>query len=263
MSWIEALILGILQGFTEFLPVSSSGHLELGSVLFGLSYDDNLAFTVIVHGATVLSILVVFREDILNLLTSFFRLKWNEETRFISLLLVSAIPVGVVGLLFKDQIESLFTGNVVLVGAMLLITATLLLITKFVKKGDKDINLFRAIIIGLVQTIAILPGLSRSGTTITTALFLGVDREKATRFSFLMILLPIIGATFIQVMELTSNESTAQLSTASLLVGFFASFISGLIGCKLMIGIVKKGNLMYFSAYCFVVGIVAILAGII
>ncbi len=262
MSWIEALILGLLQGLTEFLPVSSSGHLELGSALFGLEEIDNLTFSILVHAATVLSIIVVFRKDILNLIINLFKFQWNDETRFIGLIIVSAIPVAIVGLLFEERIGSLFTGNVVLVGFMLLITATLLFLTKFVKKTEKDVNLFRAIIIGLAQTVAILPGISRSGATITTALFLGVDKQKATRFSFLMVLVPILGASFLEVLKLSSETTGPTASLTPFVIGFIAAFISGLVACKWMLEIVKKGNLMYFSIYCLLAGLTAIIVGV-
>jgi undecaprenyl-diphosphatase len=262
MNWFEALILGLLQGLTEFLPVSSSGHLELGSALFGLNEGDNLTFSILVHGATVLSIIVVFRQDILNLIVNVLKFQWNEETKFVLLILASAVPVAVVGLLFEEQIEALFTGNVLFVGFMLLITATLLFLTRFVKKTDKDVNLFRALIIGIAQTIAVLPGISRSGATIATALFLGVDKQKATRFSFLMVLVPILGATFLQVLKLSSADPANSISTLPLIIGFIAAFVSGLFACRWMIEIVRKGNLMYFSIYCLIAGLTAIMVGI-
>jgi undecaprenyl-diphosphatase len=262
MSWYEALMLGLLQGLTEFLPVSSSGHLELGSALFGLNEGDNLTFSVLVHGATVLSIIVVFRQDILNLIVNVFKFKWNEETKFVLLIMASAVPVAVAGLLFEDQIEALFTGNVLFVGFMLLITATLLFLTRFVKKTDKDVNLFRALIIGVAQTVAVLPGISRSGATIATALFLGVDKQKATRFSFLMVLVPILGATILQVLKLSSSNPAESISTLPLAIGFIAAFASGLFACRWMIEIVRKGNLIYFSIYCLIAGLTAIIVGI-
>jgi undecaprenyl-diphosphatase len=263
MSWIEALILGLLQGFTEFLPVSSSGHLELGSALFGLEEGDNLTFSILVHAATVLSIIVVFRKDIINLIINVFKFQWNDETRFVLLIAASAVPVAVVGLLFEDRISELYTGNVVFVGFMLLITATLLFLTRFVKKTDKEVNLFRALIIGIAQTVAVLPGISRSGATITTALFLGVDKVKATRFSFLMVLVPILGASFLEVLKISSVEADANaMGLLPLGIGFAAAFISGLIACSWMIEIVRKGNLMYFSVYCLIAGLIAIMVGI-
>ena len=189
MGVIEAILLGLLQGFTEFLPVSSSGHIELGKVLLNVDTADDLTFSVLVHGATVLSILVVFRRDILELLTKAFSFQWNEETQFILKLALSMIPVGFIGILFEDKIEALFGGRLFLVGSMLLVTAALLFITTWApKKVGKKIGWGHALIIGLAQAIAILPGISRSGATIATAIMLGIDKDKATRFSFLMVI---------------------------------------------------------------------------
>jgi len=257
MTWIEALILGLLQGLTEFLPVSSSGHLEIGSAIFGLQ-EENLTFSIIVHGATFLSVIVVFRNDILNLIKGLFRFEWNDETKFILLLIVSALPVGIVGVVFKSQIESLFEGNILLVGSMLLITSLLLLLTSFAPNKKKDITLKSAIIIGIAQTIAVLPGISRSGATISTALYLGIDREKATRFSFLMVLIPIFGASFLEILELTSATEPSAIATSSLVIGAVAAFGSGLLACSWMLKIVKKGKLAYFSAYTALAGVTAI-----
>ncbi len=261
MEWFEALILGLLQGLTEFLPVSSSGHLELGSALFGLE-EENLTFSIIVHGATFLSVLVVFRHDILQLIVNLFKFQWNDETKFILLLLFSAVPVGIVGLLFKDNLEVLFEGKIVLVGAMLLITATLLFLTGYAPNKKKSVDLKSALIIGIAQTFAILPGISRSGATISTALYLGIDREKATRFSFLMVLIPIFGATFLEILDLYKAVEPSAISTSSLVIGAVTAFIAGLFACSWMLKIVKRGKLVYFSIYCVVVGIIAILAGL-
>lgn len=257
MTWIEALILGLLQGLTEFLPVSSSGHLEIGTAFFGLQ-EENLTFSIIVHGATFLSVIVVFRNDILNLITSLFKFEWNDETKFILLLIISAVPVGIAGILFKSQIESLFDGNILLVGSMLLITSLLLLLTNFAPNKKKDITIKSAIIIGIAQTFAVLPGISRSGATISTALYLGIDREKATRFSFLMVLIPIFGASFLEILELSSATEPSAIATSSLIIGAVAAFISGLIACSWMLKIVKRGKLVYFSAYTALVGAIAI-----
>ncbi|MFO7997886.1 MAG: undecaprenyl-diphosphate phosphatase [Bacteroidales bacterium] len=264
MSWIEALILGLVQGLTEFLPVSSSGHLELGSALFGLTNpDDNLRFSIIVHGATVLSILVVFRKDIIAIIREVLRFQWNEETRFAALLLVSAIPVGIAGLLFEESIGSFFGGRVVFVGYMLLVTAGLLFLTRFATQEKKELTFLHAIIIGAAQTIAILPGISRSGATISMALFLGIDREKATRFSFLMVLVPIVGATFMEIRDLSAQSAgTDAVALTPLLTGFVAAFLSGLFACSWMIRLVKQGKIVYFSIYCLVVGLAAILTGV-
>lgn len=261
MTWYEALILGLIQGLTEFLPVSSSGHLELGSYLFGLK-EDNLTFSIIVHGATFLSVVVVFRNDILQLIKGLFSFRWNDETKFISLILLSAIPVGVTGVLFKDQLETLFEGNIALVGLMLLVTATLLFLTGYAPDKKKSIGVKEAILIGIAQTIAIMPGISRSGATISTALYLGVDRVKATRFSFLMVLIPIFGATFLEILDLSKATEPSSISPLALIIGASVAFLSGLFACSWMLRIVRKGKLIYFSAYCVVVGIIAIIAGL-
>jgi undecaprenyl-diphosphatase len=261
MEWFEALILGLLQGLTEFLPVSSSGHLELGAYIFGLE-EENLTFSIIVHGATFLSVLVVFRNDIISLITALFRFQWNAETRFILLLLLSAVPVGVAGVFFKDYIETLFDGRIVMVGFMLLITATLLFLTQYAPPSKKDVGVKSAIIIGLAQMIAIMPGISRSGATISTALYLGVDRDKATRFSFLMVLIPIFGATMLEILELSEITEPGAISITSLALGAGAAFIAGLFACSWMLKIVRRGKLVYFSAYCVVVGIIAIISGL-
>ncbi len=261
MEWFEALILGLVQGLTEFLPVSSSGHLELGAAIFGLE-EDNLTFSIIVHGATFLSVLVVFRNDILHLIISLFRFQWNVETKFIALLLLSALPVGIAGVFFKDSIENLFEGRVILVGFMLLVTALLLFLTRFAPNQKKEVGVKSAIIIGLAQTLAIMPGISRSGATISTALYLGIDKEKATRFSFLMVLIPIFGASLLELIKLyTEATEPSAISTSSLLIGAIAAFGAGLMACSWMLKIVKQGKLVYFSVYCAIAGLIAIFYG--
>jgi undecaprenyl-diphosphatase len=260
MTWLEALILGLIQGLTEFLPVSSSGHLELGAALFGLKGGENLTFSIIVHGATFLSILVVFRKDISDIILNILKFKWNNETKFVLLIIVSAIPVALAGLFLKDHIESLFDGNVLLVGFMLLVTATLLFLTKFAPKTSGDITVKSALLIGLAQTIAIIPGISRSGATISTALYLGIDREKATRFSFLMVLIPIFGASFLELLELSKETSAARMDLLPLAIGAIAAFSAGLFACSAMIKIVKKGKIIYFSIYCLIIGLAALIA---
>lgn len=259
MNSLQALLLGIIQGLTEFLPVSSSGHLEIGNSLIGVNAHSNLLFAVVVHGATVLSTIVVFRKDILVLLKGLFKFQWNDETQYIAKLLFSSIPVIVVGLLFQKQISSLFDSNLLFVGAMLIVTATILSFTYFAKLGDKTVSFRDAFIIGLAQTVAILPGISRSGSTIATGLLLKNKRENVARFSFLMVLIPIIGANILDMMngEMSSNTSIGILP---LMVGFIAAFLSGLLACKWMIGIVRKGKLIYFALYCLIVGLIAIFA---
>lgn len=260
MTALQAFLLGIIQGLTEFLPVSSSGHLEIGHELLGVEGHNNLLFAVVVHGATVLSTLVVFRKDILSLLKGLFAFQWNEETRYVSYLLLSAIPVGVLGVLFKDQVEALFTGNLVFVGAMLLVTALLLAFTYFAKSREKKIGWLDALIIGVAQAMAVMPGISRSGSTIATGLLLGKKREDMARFSFLMVLIPILGANFL---DIVGGEMSAESSIGilPLSVGFVAAFVSGLLACSWMIKIVKKGKLIYFAAYCLLIGLIAIFAG--
>mgnify|MGYP000085457717 CR=1 FL=1 len=259
MSWIEALILGIIQGLTEFLPVSSSGHLELGSVLLGVQSEENLLFAVIVHAATALSTIIVFRNDIADILKGLISFKWNESWKFAVKIIISMIPVGIVGVFFEDQISALFTGNLILVGCMLLFTAALLFFTHFKKDNDKPVGFMHSFIIGVAQAIAVLPGISRSGSTIATALLLGVEKSKAARFSFLMVLVPILGASMLKLKDyFEAPTQYAGLSATSMIVGFLASFLSGYVACKWMIGIVKKGKLTYFAVYCLIVGLIAI-----
>ncbi|MBC8342823.1 MAG: undecaprenyl-diphosphate phosphatase [Bacteroidetes bacterium] len=262
MDWIQALILGLVQGLTEFLPVSSSGHIELGKALLGVDAEKSLIFTITVHGATVLSTIVVFRKDLMNIIRGLFKFRWNDETNYTSKIIISMIPAVLVGLFLEDQLESLFNGNILFVGLMLLVTALLLATTSYVSKTLKDVNYPRALLIGVAQALAVIPGISRSGATIATGLLAGVDKEKITRFSFLMVLIPIIGKNL---MELMAGDLTSGLliDPMALLVGFIAAFVSGLVACKLMIGIVKKGKLIYFAAYCLAVGLIAILFGLI
>ena len=244
MDWLEALILGIIQGLTEFLPVSSSGHLELGKVILGVNAEKSLVFTVVVHGATVLSTIVVFFKDILKLLRGLLAFRWNEETAYVSKIFLSMVPVIILGLFFKEQVESFFTGNVLFVGSMLIITSLLLLSTYIVKRN--------------AQALAVLPGISRSGATISTGLLLGNRKANVARFSFLMVLIPIVGANLKDLSEGSMNGADG-IGVLPLLVGFLAAFISGLLACKWMIGIVKKGKLVYFAVYCFVIGSAAII----
>lgn len=261
MNWLEALLLGLIQGLTEFLPVSSSGHLELGKVILGVEAKSSLMFTVLVHGATVLSTIVVFWKDIFRLIKGLFAFRWNDETKFVAKIFISMIPVAIIGLFFKEEVESFFTGNLVLVGFMLLVTASMLLFTHFKKSNTRLVGFLDSFIIGVAQAIAVLPGISRSGSTISTGLLLGNVRADAARFSFLMVLIPIIGANLKDLMDV-GLAGNGQVGATPLLVGFLAAFISGLIACKWMIGIVKKGKLIYFSIYCYIVGLTSILFGI-
>ena len=259
MSEFQALLLGILQGLTEFLPVSSSGHLEIGHALLGVDTSNNLLFALVVHFATVLSTVVVFRKDITELLKGLLAFKWNDETIYVSKLIVSSVPVLILGLLFQDEIEQLFTSNLILVGSMLLVTAILLSLTHFAKKTDGKITFFKAIIIGIAQALAVIPGISRSGATIASGLLLGSKRENVAKFSFLMVLIPILGAAFL---DLAGNKITTSndISTLTLLIGFISAFVSGLFACAWMIKIVKRGKLIYFAIYCMVIGLIAIFA---
>ncbi|MDG5799347.1 undecaprenyl-diphosphate phosphatase [Marinilabiliaceae bacterium ANBcel2] len=263
MTIIEALILGLIQGLTEFLPVSSSGHLEIGRELLGVEATDNLRFSVVVHGATVLSTLVVFRDDIAKLLTGLFKFEWNEETKYIAKIAVSMIPIAIVGLFFKEHVEAVFaTENILLlVGLMLLITATLLTLAYIKKGGDKDISYKHALIIGIAQVFAVMPGISRSGATIATGLMLGNKRSEMAKFSFLMVLVPILGENFLDLLKMSSTTeaaATAGISGVALLSGFITAFIAGLFACKWMIRIVKQGKLIWFAIYCAIIAAISI-----
>lgn len=259
MDWIEALILGIIQGLTEFLPVSSSGHLELGKALFGVEAKESLLFTVAVHGATVLSTIIVFRRDIMSLIIGLLAFKWNEKTIYVAKIIVSMIPVAIVGLFFKDAVENIFASDkiILLVGFMLLITSFLLALTFYARTKNSDISFKDAFIIGIAQTVAIMPGISRSGATIATALLLGNKKAEAAKFSFLMVLVPILGENILSLLK-GDFTNMVDISAVSLSIGFVAAFVAGLLACTAMINIVKKGKLIYFAFYCAIVGIIAI-----
>jgi len=264
MEWYEALLLGILQGLTEFLPISSSGHLEIASYILKTNPSENLIFTVVVHIATAISIIYVFRKNIIEIIKGLIQFK-KEQIDFVLKILISSVPVGIIGVLFEKEIESFFTGNIVLVGSMLLVTAALLFFTYF-KKDDskKDISYTDAIIIGLAQALAILPGISRSGSTISMALLLNIDREKATKFSFLMVLVPIFGILIIKSIKgfsEISETSNLILFESSYIIGFLSALLSGVFACKIMLKIVKESKLIYFSAYCLLVGSIGIYFG--
>jgi undecaprenyl-diphosphatase len=260
MTGIQAFLLGLLQGLTEFIPVSSSGHLELGNHLFHNTSGDNLIFTITVHAATVLSTLVVFRKEILGLLVNGLTFKHNEETVYISKLLLSAIPVAILGLYFRDEVENLFTGNLTVVGTCLLITATLLIFAHYYRGKQKHpIRWIDSVVIGVAQAVAVLPGLSRSGATISTGILLGNDRKEVARFSFLMVMLPVTGAVALDLMTL-KKHSEIIIGILPLSIGFITAFFSGWLACKWMIGIVSRGKLIYFAIYCIIVGLIAIFA---
>lgn len=260
MSWLEAFILGLIQGFTEYLPVSSSGHLTIGSALFGVEGEENLAFTIVVHVATVFSTLVILWKEIAWIFKGLFKFQMNAETRYACNILVSMIPIGIVGVFFKDTVEAIFGSGLLIVGCMLLITATLLTFSYYAKPRQKEqISIRDAFIIGLSQACAVMPGLSRSGTTIATGLLLGNNKEKMAQFSFLMVIPPILGEALLDVVKMIQGENIAgDIPFSSLAVGFFAAFISGCLACKWMIDIVKKGKLIYFAIYCAIAGLVTV-----
>lgn len=258
MDLLEAIILGIIQGLTEFLPVSSSGHLELAKALFGDTSvpQESLTFTVVLHAATALSTIVIFRKEIVEILKGLFQFKWNEEMQFSVKIILSMIPAVVIGLAFEKELESFFGGKILLVGFMLLVTAALLLLADKAKNTDKKVSFTNAIIIGISQAIAMLPGISRSGATISTSVLLGVDRTRAARFSFLMVVPLILGKVAKDILSGDINFQSSEIVPLS--AGFIAAFISGLLACTWMISLVKKSKLSYFSLYCAIVGLIAI-----
>jgi undecaprenyl-diphosphatase len=258
LSTLEAIILGIIQGLTEFLPVSSSGHLELGKAILGDESlpEESLLFTVVLHFATALSTIVIFRKEILEIFRGLLQFKWNEESQFSVKIILSMLPAAVVGVLFNDQIEALFSKQILLVGAMLIITGLLLFLADRTKHTDRKVSFTNAFLIGIAQAIAILPGISRSGATISSSVLLGVDREKAARFSFLMVVPLIFGKMAKDLMDGGIAESSMDIMP--LVLGAIAAFVSGLLACTWMINLVKKSQLKYFSYYCFVVGAIAI-----
>lgn len=264
MSWLQALILGIVQGLTEYLPVSSSGHLAIGQYLFGVNGEDALDFTIVVHIATVLSTCLILWKEIVWLFKDFFKWKWNDGTKYIVNILISMIPVAVVGFFFKDKVEEIFGSGLLVVGICLLLTAALLAFSYFAKPRQKEnISPLHAFIIGIAQAVAVLPGLSRSGSTIATGLLLGDKKEKLAQFSFLMVIPPILGEALLDAKDLFSSSTeavttSASTSTFALIIGFLAAFITGCFACKWMINLVKKGKLIWFAVYCAVIGVLAI-----
>ena len=270
MDNLQALILGLLQGLTEYLPVSSSGHLTIGSALFGIEAEENMMFTVAVHVATVLSTLVVLGGEILKIFKGSFHplgpgkglARLNEDQRYVLNILVSMIPIGIVGVFFKDQVEEIFGSGLLVVGCCLLATAALLTFSYYAKPRQREnISLGHAFIIGLGQALAVLPGLSRSGTTIATGLILGNKKSRMAQFSFLMVIPPILGEALLDLVKAAKDGfdvAFAGLTPSALIIGFLASFVSGVLACKWMIGIVQKGKLVYFAIYCLIVGLVTI-----
>lgn len=259
MNWFEAMVLGLIQGFTEFLPVSSSGHLEIAKSLFGINPESSFYFTIAVHGATVLSTLVVFWNEIVRLTKGALRFKMNEETSYVLKLFISMIPVGIAGILLKDPIEKMFSGNIIFVGLMLLVTAALLAVAHFIKKRDRDIGYIDALIIGIAQAIAVIPGISRSGATISTGLMIGNKKEEIAKFSFLMVLIPVIGANLLEIFSGEVTSSTTGVGV--IIIGFITAFASGYLACRWMIELVKRSKLIWFSIYCTIVGLLSVLLG--
>lgn len=260
MDILKAIILGAIQGITEFLPISSSGHLMIGETLLNTKGEDSLLFTVLVHGATVLSTLVVFRKEILEIFKGLLKFRWNEETKYTVKIFISMIPIAIVGLFFKDYVENIFASkSIAFIGYMLLITAALLFFAWLNKSNNKkDVGFFNAFIIGIAQAIAVIPGISRSGATISTALILKIDRAKAAKFSFLMVIIPILGENFLDLMK-GNITAAAATPTSSLIAGFITAFVVGLFACKFMIKMVTNGRLHYFAIYCAIVGLSVIL----
>lgn len=258
MNWLEAIILGIIQGLTEFLPVSSSGHLELTKALFGNSVipEESMLMTVVLHAATALSTLLVFRKDVLEIIQGIIRWQWNEEIKFALKVGISMIPAGIIGITMEKQIEQLFGGEIILVGAMLIITAALLFVADKARTTNKGVSFWNSLIIGVSQAIAILPGISRSGATISTSVMLGVDRTKAARFSFLMVVPLILAKMMLEL--LGGDVQSSSIGTFPLILGFIAAFISGALACTWMIKLVRKAKLKYFAYYCLVIGLLAI-----
>lgn len=256
MEWFEALILGLIQGLTEYLPVSSSGHLAIGSALFDIKGEDNLAFTIVVHVATVFSTLVILWKEIDWIFRGLFKFEMNAETRYVINILISMIPIGIVGVFFKDYVEAIFGSGLLIVGCCLLVTALLLTFSYYAKPRLKEnISMKDAFVIGLAQACAVLPGLSRSGSTIATGLLLGDNKAKLAQFSFLMVIPPILGEALLDGMKMMKGEAvTGDIPALSLIVGFIAAFVSGCLACKWMINIVKKGKLIYFAIYCAIAG---------
>lgn len=258
MSFLEAILLGIIQGLTEFLPVSSSGHLELAKAIFGDESlpKESMLMTVALHGATALSTIIVFWKEVKEIFRGLFQFQWNEETRFSLFIIISMIPATIIGLLFEDQIEGFFSGQILLVGFMLLITGALLFLADRSKNTNKTIGKWSALIVGIAQAIAILPGISRSGATIATSVLLKVDRARAARFSFLMVVPLILGK---MIKDLGSGAFIdSNIDLVNLSAGFIAALLTGIVACRWMIKLVKQSKLSWFAIYCIIVGSIAI-----
>lgn len=261
MEWFEALLMGLLQGLTEFLPVSSSGHLTILSNIFGMEGEENLTFTIVVHVATVLSTLCILWREVAWILKGLIKFEMNDETVYFLKICLSMIPVGIVGLFFKDYVEEIFGSGLLIVGIMLLVTALLLTFSYYYKpRVRREITFKDALVIGIAQGIAVLPGLSRSGTTIATGLLIGDKKESLAQFSFLMVIPPILGEALLDGKKIVEGAAsgTSDVTLTALIIGFLAAFISGCLACKWMIGIVKRGKLVYFGIYCAIAGVAAI-----
>lgn len=265
MSGIEAIILGIVQGLTEFLPVSSSGHLTIAKEIFGIQ-TSNLSFEVVVHAATVCSTIVAFRKEIMDLLKGFFNMQMNPQKEYIFKIAVSMIPVFIVGVFFKDEVESIFGSGLMIVGCMLLVTAALLSLSEWLSKrnagGGHPVTFKDAVIIGIAQACAVLPGLSRSGSTISVGLMLGVKKEDVAQFSFLMVLVPILGEAFLELVGGEFSGAASGIPPVSLALGFVSAFLSGLFACTLMVNIVKRAKLWLFAVYCVIAGAACIISAL-
>ena len=275
MSWLEALILGLIQGLTEYLPVSSSGHLAIGSALFGIQGEENLAFTIVVHVATVCSTLVILWKEIDWIFRGLFKFRMNDEMRYVINILISMIPIGIVGVFFKDYVEKIFGSGLFIVGVCLCVTAALLFFAhvsdlRAARNGSvqlepasrgRDITWWDAFIIGCAQAVAVLPGLSRSGSTIATGILLGDRRDKVASFSFLMVIIPILGESLLDLKDMLSPGYVAETQTGvlALVVGFVAAFVVGCAACSWMLNLVKKGKLVWFAIYCVIMGVICML----
>jgi undecaprenyl-diphosphatase len=257
MNWFEALILGLVQGLTEFLPVSSSGHLEIAQAIFRIRPAESFYFVIVVHGATVLSTLVVFWQEIVKLIKGTFQFRVTEEMNYMGKIIVSMIPVVLVGLFFKDFVEGLFSGNLLATGIEFLITALLLALAHFIKPKERDITYLHSFIIGIAQAVAVIPAISRSGATIATGLLLGNRKEEITKFSFLMVLVPVIGANMLEMVK--GNNAGDKIAIPVLLLGFLVAFISGYFACKWMINLVKRSKMIWFAVYCALIGLLSVL----
>jgi len=257
MNWFEAIVLGLIQGLTEFLPVSSSGHLEIGNAIFGVKPAESFYFTVAVHGATVLSTLFVFWQEILKLVKGTLQFKINDEVNYMARIAVSMIPVLIVGLFFQDIVEGMFSGNLFAIGIQFLITALLLGMAHFVKPRERNISYLDSFIIGIAQAVAVVPAISRSGATIATGLLLGNKKEEITKFSFLMVLVPIIGANIMELMK--GGSAAGDLDISVIAIGFITAFISGYLACRWMINLVKNSRMIWFAVYCAIAGLLSIL----